>query len=127
MRAPLARCSTSTGLAIANVLGTGVELNRDCLDDGRLDPAYGLVAVAAAPIVSGFRLAVVEKSRLATAVAVGCAGIAPMHRCHWSCKYGLGVQVGFTFKLETDTKKVKEEQAGAESNKNLKAVTSSPA
>ncbi len=84
LRAPpwRARCSNSTGLAIANVLGMGVELNRDCLDDGRLDPAYGLVAVAAALIVSGYRLAVVEKSRLATAVAAGCAGIAPMHRCH---------------------------------------------
>ncbi len=35
--------STSSGLAIANVLGTGVELNGD-----GLDPAHGLVAVAAA-------------------------------------------------------------------------------
>ncbi len=85
MHAPRARCSTSTGLAIANVLGTGVELNRDCLDDGRLDPAHGLIAVAAALIVSGYRLAGVEKSRLAAAIAAGCAahaGIAPVHRCH---------------------------------------------
>ena len=75
MRAPRARRSTSSGLAIANVLGTGVQLNGDCLD-----PAHGLVAVAAARIVSGCRLVVVEIRRVAAAVAAGCAahaGIAP--------------------------------------------------
>ncbi len=42
-RAPGARRSTSSGLAIVNVLGTGVQLKGD-----GLDPAHGLVAVAAA-------------------------------------------------------------------------------
>ncbi len=72
---------------IADVLGTGVKLNGDCLD-----PAHGLVAVAAARIVSGCRLVFVEKGLLAAAVAAGCAahaGKAPMHRSHWSFKCGL--------------------------------------
>ena len=78
MGAPRARSSASSGLAAANELGTGVQLNGD-----GLDPAHGLVAVDAARIVSGGRLIVVEKSRLAAAVAAGSAahaGIAPMHR-----------------------------------------------
>ena len=61
----------------ANVLGTGVELNRN-----GLDPQHGPVAVAAARIVRGGRLVVVEKRRLAAAVAAGSAahaGKAPMH------------------------------------------------
>jgi hypothetical protein len=41
--APGARRSTSSRLAIANVLETGVQMKGD-----GLDPAYGLVAVAAA-------------------------------------------------------------------------------
>ncbi len=93
LRPPRACCSTSSCLPIADVLGTGVQLNGDCLD-----PAHGLVAKAAARIVTGCRLVVVEKGRLAAAVAAGCAahaGKAPMHRSHWSFKYGLGVQVGF--------------------------------
>ena len=80
MWAPRARSSASSGLAAANELGTGVQLNGN-----GLDPAHGLVAVDAARIVSGGRLIVVEKSRLAAAVAAGSAahaGIAPtrMHR-----------------------------------------------
>ena len=43
---PGARCSTSSGLAIAYVLRTGVQLNGD-----GLDPAHGLVAQAAARVV----------------------------------------------------------------------------
>ncbi len=46
MGVPGARCCTASGLAIANVLGTCVQLN--C---GGFDPAYGLVAVAAACIM----------------------------------------------------------------------------
>ena len=77
-------------------------------------------------------MVVVEKSRLAEAVAAGCAahaGKAPMHsaRCHWSFKYGLGVQVGF--KLETG-EKVKEEgetgECGPAGDQYLKAGTPSP-
>ncbi len=45
--APDARRSTGSGHAIANVLGAGVQLNSDCLD-----PALGLVAMAAARVVS---------------------------------------------------------------------------
>ncbi len=63
-----ARPSTSFGLAIANVLGTCVELNSD-----GLDPAHGLVAVAAARAVHCGRFVVIEKSRLAAAIAAGCA------------------------------------------------------
>ena len=40
--------------------------------------------------------------------------------------YGLGGQIGFKFKMDTGAKKVKEEQAGDESDKYLKAVTPSP-
>ena len=39
MGAPRARSSASSGLAAANELGTGVQLNGD-----GLDPAHGLVA-----------------------------------------------------------------------------------
>ena len=60
MGAPRASSSSSSGLAVANVLGTGVELNGD-----GLDPPHGLVATAAARIVRGGRLVVVEKSSLA--------------------------------------------------------------
>ncbi len=62
MWAPRARSSASSGLAAANELGTGVQLNGN-----GLDPAHGLVAVDAARIVSGgrFKLIVVGKSRLA--------------------------------------------------------------
>jgi hypothetical protein len=60
-----ARRSTSSGLAIANVLGTGVQLNGD-----GLDPAHGLVAAAAARAVHGGRFVVIEKSRL-----IGCTGL----------------------------------------------------
>ena len=79
MGAPRARSSASSGLAAANELGTGVQLNGD-----GLDPAHGLVAVDdAARLVSGSRLVVIEKRRLSAAVAAGSAahaGIAPMHR-----------------------------------------------
>ena len=97
--APGSRRSAGSGLAIANVLGTGAQLNGD-----GLDPAHGLVAVAAARVVSRGRLVVIKKGRLAAAAAAGCAahaGKAPMHstRWHWGFKYGLGVQDGF--KLET--------------------------
>jgi hypothetical protein len=61
LRAPRATSSTSSYLAIANVLGTGVQLNSDdCLDPAHVS---GLVAVAAARIVRGGRLVVVEKDR----------------------------------------------------------------
>jgi hypothetical protein len=99
--APCARCSTSSCLAVANVLGTCVQLNGD-----GLDPAHGLVAKAAARVVHRGRFVVVEKRRLAAAVAAGCAahaGKAPMDSSRWhrGFKYGLGVQYGFKFKLET--------------------------
>jgi len=71
--APASSRSTSSGLAIANVLGTGVELNGDSLD-----PAHGLVAEAAARVMSRSRLVVVEKSRLAAAGGAAHAGKAPM-------------------------------------------------
>ena len=77
MGAPGARSSASSSLATANELGTDVQLNGD-----GLDPAHGLVAVDAARVVSGGRLVVVEKRRLAAAVAAGSAahaGKAPMH------------------------------------------------
>ena len=54
--APRASRSAFPGLAIANVLGTGVQLNGD-----RLDPPHGLVAVAAAWIVSGCRLVALKE------------------------------------------------------------------
>jgi hypothetical protein len=52
------------------------QLNGDCHD-----PAHGLVSKAAARVVHRGRFVVVEKSRLAAAVAAGCAahaGKAPM-------------------------------------------------
>ncbi len=79
--------STFSGLAIANVLGTGVQL----IGDG-LDPEVG-------------RLEVVETSRLAAAGGAAHAGKAPMDTTlassgwHWGFKCGLGDQDGF--KLET--------------------------
>jgi hypothetical protein len=69
--APGARRSTSSGLAIANVLGTCVQLNGD-----GLDPTHGLVAEAAARVVHRSRCVVIEKSRLAAAVAASCAAHA---------------------------------------------------
>ncbi len=78
MGAPLARSSNSAGLAAANELGAGVQLNGN-----GLDPAHGLAAVDAARVVRSCRFLVIEKIRLAAAVAVGSAahaGIAPMHR-----------------------------------------------
>jgi hypothetical protein len=48
--------ATGSGLAITNVLGTGVQLNSD-----GLDPTNGLVAVDAARMVSRGRLVVIEK------------------------------------------------------------------
>ncbi len=56
MGAPGARPFTSLGLAIANVLGTCVQLNGD-----GLDPAHGLVAVAAARAVHCGRFVDIEK------------------------------------------------------------------
>ena len=111
MGAPRASSSSSSGLAVANVLGTGVELNGD-----GLDPPHGLVATAAARIVRSGRLVVVEKSRLAAAVAAGCAahaGEALMHstRGHWRVEYGMGLGVEGGFKIGTG-EKVKEESEG---------------
>jgi hypothetical protein len=60
-----ARCQA---LPITNVLGTCVQLNGD-----GLDPVHGLVAVAAARVVHSCRFVVIEKSRLAAAIAAGCA------------------------------------------------------
>ncbi len=123
--APGARRSTSSGLAIANVLGTCVQLNGDSLD-----PAHGLVAVAAPRVVHGDRSVVIEKSRLAAAIAAGCAahsGKAPMHisRWHWGFKFGLGVQDGFNF--ETGDKVEETDEAGEYSGSQyLKAGTPSP-
>jgi hypothetical protein len=74
-----ARRSTSSGLAIANVLGTCVQLK---LEGDSLDPAHGLVAVAASRIVHSGRFVVIEKRRLAAAIVACCAahaGKAPMH------------------------------------------------
>ena len=56
------------------MLGTGVELNGD-----GLDPAHGLVAEAAARVVTRGRVVVVEKSRLAAAGGAAHAGKALMH------------------------------------------------
>ncbi len=72
MGAPTSSRSTSC-LAIANVLGTGVQLNCD-----NLDPAHGPVAEAAARVMSRGRLVVVEKSRLAAAGGAAHAGKVPM-------------------------------------------------
>jgi hypothetical protein len=58
---PQASRSSSTGLAIANVLRTGVQLNGD-----GLDPPHGLVATAAAQIGRGDRWVVVEKLEIRT-------------------------------------------------------------
>jgi hypothetical protein len=74
--APGARRSTSSALAIANVLGTCVQLNGDSLD-----PMHGLVAVAAVRVVHSGRFVVIEKSRLAAAIAAGCAAHAGKHKC----------------------------------------------
>jgi hypothetical protein len=65
---PGARPYTSFGLAIANVRGTCVQLNSDCLD-----PSHGLVAVAAERALYCCRFVVIEKSQLAAAIAAGCA------------------------------------------------------
>jgi hypothetical protein len=101
--APGARCSAGSSHAIANMLGTCVQLNCDYLD-----AAHGLVALAAPRIMHCCRFVVIKKSRLAAAAAAGCAahaGKAPMHSLssrlgwHWGFKYGFGVQDGF--KLET--------------------------
>ena len=124
MRAPRATRSASSGLAIANVLGTGVELHGD-----GLDPPHGLVAGKAARIVCGGGLVVVEKRRLAAAVAAGCAahaGKAPMNRprCHRSVKYGLGGQV--RFKLGTGEKVKDKGEGGPAGGQHLKAGTPSP-
>ena len=62
---------TSSSLSIANVLRTGVQLNGD-----GLDPAHGLVAEAAARVVSRGRLVVVEETRLAAAGGAAHAGKA---------------------------------------------------
>ena len=75
--APGARCSTSSSHAIANMLGTCVQLNCD-----GLDAVHGPVALAAALAMHCGRFVVIKKSRLAAAAAVGCAahaGKAPMH------------------------------------------------
>ena len=124
--APGARCSTASSLAIANMLGRCVQLNSD-----GLDPAHGLVALAAARVMHHVRFVVIKKSRLAAAAAAGCAahaGKAPMHstRWHWGFKYGLGVQDGF--KLETGDQVEEEGEAGeySQSRQNLKAGTPSP-
>ena len=110
--APGARCSTGSSHAIANMLGTCVQLNSDCLD-----AVHGLVALAAARVMHCCRFVVIKKSRLAAAAAAGCAahaGKAPMHSLssrlgwHWGFKYGFGVQDGF--KLETG----EEDEAGRE-------------
>ncbi len=67
----------------------------------------------AARVVHSSCFVVIEKSRLAAAVAAGSAahaGIAPMHRarCHWYVKsqVGHGVEVGFKLKIG---EKLKEE------------------
>jgi hypothetical protein len=76
--APGARCSTGSSHAIANMLGTRVQLNGD-----GLDAAHGLVTLAAARVMHRGRFVVIKKSRLAAAAAAGCAahaGKAPMQR-----------------------------------------------
>ena len=80
-------------------------------------------------------MVVVVKSRLAAAVAAG--GVLVCSPCRQSpgaqrqldlqvWNRSLGVQVGFKFKLENGAEKLKEEQAGAESDKYLKPETPSP-
>ena len=72
LRAPGARCSTGSSHAIANMLGTCVQLNSDCLD-----AVHGLVALAAARVMHCCRFVVIKKSRLAAAAAAaGCAAHA---------------------------------------------------
>ena len=76
--APGARCSAGSSHAIANMLGTCVQLNCDYLD-----AVHGLVALAAARVMHCCRFVVIKKSRLAAAAAAGCAahaGKAPMQR-----------------------------------------------
>jgi hypothetical protein len=65
--------STSSGLAIAHVLGTGVQLNCNSLD-----PSHGPVAETAARVMNRGRLVVVEKRRIAAAGGAAHAGKAPM-------------------------------------------------
>ncbi len=75
--APGARCSTGFSHAIANMLGTCVQLNFYCLD-----AVHGPVALAAARVIHCGPFVVIKKSRLAAATAAGCAthaGKAPMH------------------------------------------------
>jgi hypothetical protein len=71
---------SSARVAIANVLRTSVELNRDCLD-----PSTGFTTTLAALIVSGGRLVVVEISWLSAAGRAAHAGIVLMHsnRSSW--------------------------------------------
>ncbi len=68
--APLARSSAFSGLAAANKLGTGVQLNSN-----GLDPPHGPVAVDVARVVSGGRLVVVKKLKK----------LARCCRCCWQC------------------------------------------
>jgi hypothetical protein len=89
--------SNTSCLAIANMLGTGVQLNGDSLD-----PAHGPVAEAAVPVMSRGRLVVVEKSRLAAAGGAAYAGQWMAPDSDDRVKYVLGVQDGF--KLETGDK-----------------------
>ena len=126
MGAPRASRSACSSLATANVLGTGVELNHD-----GLDPPHGPVAVAAARIVRGGRLVVVEKRRLAAAVRAGRAAHAseaPMHsaRGHGSVKQGHGLRVQVGFKLGTGEEVKEEGEGGGCQPEYLKAGTPSP-
>jgi hypothetical protein len=56
--APGARCSAGSSHAIANMLGTCVQLNCDYLD-----AVHGLVALAAARVMHCCRFVVIKKSR----------------------------------------------------------------
>ncbi len=75
--APGARCSTGSSHAIANMLGTCVQLNCD-----GLDAVHGPVALAVARVMHYGRFVVIKKSRLATATAAGCAAHAGKARMH---------------------------------------------
>jgi hypothetical protein len=108
--APGARCSTGSSHAIANMLGTRVQLNGD-----GLDAAHGLVTLAAARVMHRGRFVVIKKSRLAAAADATWTrkhGSSTWLGWHLGLKYGLGVQDGFM--LETASGWVKEEGEAGE-------------
>jgi uncharacterized protein YfiM (DUF2279 family) len=108
--------SGESGIAVANVLGTYLQVNADLLHC-----CSGCCTCVSADWQSLKK--VTSPSRLVAAVAAGCAPHAskvPMHSsdstglgCHWGFKCGLGVQHGF--KLETGDKMEGKGEAGENS------------